>query len=484
MYEIHHLNLITSSFCDLKCSYCFLHKNKAFRKKDSYIVEMWENGEYVNNLKKFFNKVNSDPLKVRDLSLWGGEPLIHLKMLSKNFKELMRFIPDLNSMAIPTNWCHIDIESLCELLQIINDNITPRKKEDLLHFHLQASIDGIEGDIFMKDGHFGSWDKYMENFNRLYEKLETMNLPNLSVDFCISATGTKENFLNSFSNNHENITKHIAFWDNFVRYVQNKVIKMNNPEMLLNTNLNFPTIALPVETSSFEGMEILKTVKTINQLFYFNNAFYKTNDRFMKEFFHCEADWPLCAGNHECPEADQKAVTIFPDGTITQCPDGFIENFSEYQNEFLEEKNYKEYKNTLLASQFFFNPLTASEKEIKDHEWYIIKGGTKDTYFPYINLLFNFAQELALSHQIDEIYLKNSELLLKHLTAINTLSECFRNSLRVTGLCYISGEDYIRRQLNGYVQEAYNFHLEDIKNTMEICVQNKIKEYYKLNDNN
>ena len=156
----------------------------------------------------------------------------------------------------------------------------------------------------MKDGHFGTWERYKQNFDELYDSLKDMYLPNLSIDFCVSATGTKENFLNSFSNDYNNIKKHIHFWDEVVRYVQDKVKNMNNPEMLLNTNLNFPTIALPVETSSFEGMEILKTIKTINQFLYTEKAFYKTNDRIIKEFFHCETDWPLCQSNHECPEAD------------------------------------------------------------------------------------------------------------------------------------------------------------------------------------
>jgi len=47
MYSIEHLNIITSSFCDLKCSYCFLHKNRSFRQYDKWIIESWKDGTYV-----------------------------------------------------------------------------------------------------------------------------------------------------------------------------------------------------------------------------------------------------------------------------------------------------------------------------------------------------------------------------------------------------------------------------------------------------
>lgn len=475
MYSIQHLNIITSSFCDLKCSYCFLHKNKSFRQYDKEIIQAWKDGSYVDNIKKVFIKLNSNPKEVTDLSFWGGEPFIHTNIIIESFKDLIQLCPNLESIIVPTNWLHTNINDLCKLLQIVNDNITPRTKNQLLHFHIQPSIDGINGDIFMKDGHYGSWEKYKDNFDKICDALENMFLPNLSIDFCISGTGLQSNFLNHFSN-YENIKKHINFWNEAVKYADKRLSSLSNPCGSINTRMNFPTIAIPQTTSSFEALELTKLIKLISQTFYTEKAFYATNDRLFKEYFNCEADWPLCKSNHECPEADQKSVTILPDGTICQCPDGFIENSKDFQNEFLNSGNFQEYKNILIASKHFFNPLTATEKEIEDHKWYMIMGGFKDTFFPYINLNFAMAQELALSHQIDEIYLIDPMILFKHLTSASMINECFRDSCKVTGLPYMGGQDMIRRWFNGYVQEAYNLHLHDIKQTIHESIRNQINK--------
>ena len=136
MYSIKHLNLITSSFCDLKCSYCFLHKNKSFRNYDKFITKGWEDGSYIKNIKEVFTRLDSDPENVTEISLWGGEPFIHLDYLIPNFKELMNYFPNVDSFIVPTNWVHTNIDNLCKLFKIIDNEIKPREEGKKLHFHL------------------------------------------------------------------------------------------------------------------------------------------------------------------------------------------------------------------------------------------------------------------------------------------------------------------------------------------------------------
>ena len=136
MYSIRHLNLITSSFCDLKCSYCFLHKNKSFRNYDKFIIDGWKTGSYAKNIKEVFTRLDSDPDEVTDISFWGGEPFLHLDYLVPSFKEIISYFPNVKSFVVPTNWVHTDIDNLCKLFKIINDEITPREEGERLHFHL------------------------------------------------------------------------------------------------------------------------------------------------------------------------------------------------------------------------------------------------------------------------------------------------------------------------------------------------------------
>ena len=56
----------------------------------------------------------------------------------------MQLCPNMESIIVPTNWVHTNVQDLCNLLQIINDNINERTiNNKKLHFHIQASIDGI-----------------------------------------------------------------------------------------------------------------------------------------------------------------------------------------------------------------------------------------------------------------------------------------------------------------------------------------------------
>lgn len=470
MYSIEHLNIITSSFCDLKCSYCFLHKNKFFRQYDKYILEKWKDGSYVQNIKKLFEILETDPNKVEDLSFWGGEPFLHIDVIAPQLKELFEFLPNIKSIVVPTNFVHTNAQALGELLKILDASITPRSEKDKLHFHLQMSIDGIEDDIFMKIGHEGSWERYKKNYDQLFDFLDKEYLPNIVVAIAISGTSRQDEILKRFAN-YENIDEHIKFWEKAKNYVIEKNKLAKNPEFMLNSAINFPTIAMPDKTDSIQGLDIVKMIKTINQVLYKNKAYYNNQDHLFREYQHCETDWPVCGKNHECPEASQRAITVLPDGTITQCPSGFIEHLPGYAAEILKTEDSLSYKKTLIAGHQFFNPLTASEKDMLDHQWYNIMGGFKDTYFAYINLGFAMAEELALSHQIDENYLLDPMLLLKHLQGAGTINECFRESINVTGLSYMAGHDLTRRWLNGYVAEAYNFHQAEIASTIQLSLE-------------
>ena len=88
MYTIKHLNLLTSSKCDLNCEYCFLTKNEKFNNYDKTIIHDWESGKYVKNIKKVFSVLNSDPKEVTEISFWGGEPFLNLKNIKNGIKEL------------------------------------------------------------------------------------------------------------------------------------------------------------------------------------------------------------------------------------------------------------------------------------------------------------------------------------------------------------------------------------------------------------
>ena len=65
--KLKQIDLMGSSSCDLKCSYCYINKNCSFFDYDKKIKLAWENKEYLNTVKKVIDKMGFDPLTVDDV---------------------------------------------------------------------------------------------------------------------------------------------------------------------------------------------------------------------------------------------------------------------------------------------------------------------------------------------------------------------------------------------------------------------------------
>ena len=70
--RIYSLMVIGSSVCNLNCSYCYLenqHKTNAYVLLNKEIQKAWNDGSYVENIKKVFKTIESNPEYVTDLEI-------------------------------------------------------------------------------------------------------------------------------------------------------------------------------------------------------------------------------------------------------------------------------------------------------------------------------------------------------------------------------------------------------------------------------
>lgn len=157
-----------------------------------------------------------------------------------------------------------------------------------------------------------------------------------------------------------------------------------------------------------------------------------------------------------------------PDGTIAQCPCLFLQNIPTFKEQYLKDKDFWGYKTALMQSTCFYNPLTdqGSDKE-KYHDWYVYGGGYLGTHSTYINLNFNMAREMALSHQIDNNYIINESLLLDHYLAAFLTAECYRENLNNYHNYYLADVNQFRRWFNGTTELCYNTYKNKLKFVLE-----------------
>ena len=62
--ELISISLISSTTCNLNCSFCYLHKNESYKLYDKIVREYWNNGKYIINAYNTVKAFPADPNKV------------------------------------------------------------------------------------------------------------------------------------------------------------------------------------------------------------------------------------------------------------------------------------------------------------------------------------------------------------------------------------------------------------------------------------
>lgn len=470
---INKLDLMGSSSCDLKCSYCYITKNCSFYNYDSIVKEAWKSGSYLTTIKQVFQKLDADPTQVKDLEFWGGEPTLHIKEMASQGKALGQLFPEVDFVLIPTNWYQINMQELVNFIYNFNDGVSPRLKNisEKVNFHLQLSIDGPPGD-FNTYGHKVPWDTYKKQFDDfcfyLKEKENSgKQLNNVNIIFAISGTSQQKYILKNL-NTLDKIKEFQNYIKKVCKYVNDELKQFKNIDIFLGTPIWTPTIAIPDSTSIEEALELNKIVLMLEYSDYINGIKPYTIDANEIQSFHATyGELNILERNHECPESNEHAITLMPDGTIAECPCTFLQNLDSYKQELLNNKQYWEYKSCLIRDGSFYNPLLGDKKLDDYHNWYVYGGGFIGTNSTYASLNLNMAYEMALSRQIDYNYALNPELLMKHYMGIFTTAECYRENVNVTHNHFLTDHNVFRRWYNGHAELGYKDHREKIKKIME-----------------
>ena len=58
---IDRLDVMGSCSCNLRCSYCYINKNKSFFNYDKNIKAAWQDGSYLDTIEQVYNKLNANP---------------------------------------------------------------------------------------------------------------------------------------------------------------------------------------------------------------------------------------------------------------------------------------------------------------------------------------------------------------------------------------------------------------------------------------
>lgn len=461
---IRKLMVLGSTVCNLNCSYCYLsnqHRNNSYVLLNKKIQKAWIDGTYVNNIKKVFESIECGPNTVEDIEIWGGEPLIITNNLVKPIYELLTYFPYVNSMNIPTNFTRINglIDFIESIEKAKEDTNWSKKSSKRMQLHIQLSIDAPAGDI-QTNCHQVDWQVYRDNVENLCRQIsELQPLKNIEVDFEWHATLPFE-IIDKYLTKVEDIEHYLNEFHEFGLYTKGVIKKYNLQRYVMQSvGTMYPHTAQPYKISIEDALKAKNNLYILNYIQSHLDYIFRDGSHIYAENGFSLGGTSLLNPNPVCLESGIMGLTIMYDGTICECPCDFILCEPTYW-EWIKENPImqQEYRDSMMKYRFYINPITASQQEKDDYDWY-----TYDSYrlnnSTAIHLMMNWGLEISKSGQIDCSYYKNPERLLKHMFQFNNDYGCPREQIPAVHNCYMVSQYVMRRWYNGLTEMAQ----EDLK---------------------
>lgn len=435
--EVTTITLLTSGSCNLNCNFCFLHKNIAFQKMDKIVQAAWKNKEYLTTIQKVLEKLKIDYNNIRDITLWGGEPLLNLTNFNNNIQDLFLTFPNLSRFSTSSNF-NINIQDLIKLLQNI-DLYTNNE----IAFGLQLSIDNI----FYNEGHNIPFYVYKEKFKELLENTYNIKFQKIKLIINFRCTITEEKYLNLFQDK-QLLTDYLDYINDLMEYIYSFNINQN----IIISSTAFPIAVYPTHCTSAQGIQLSNNLRiwdNIKNSYHLANGLYDEILPRMKTLSEIEI-----GPNFECGNLLHDLM-ILPDGTITNCLNAYMSGYSEYEKELQNENDIKGLSELELEKAYCFNPLSMTEKEIYKQVWYI-QNCLKNNISTYLYFALKMCEELIDVNQISNIYDGNTNLLFKHIMLIEKNLACMYYNMHETQLPFLNSPSIFRKYLNGAVEYYSN----------------------------
>lgn len=437
MNNISTLVLLASGACNLKCSYCHIHKNKSLIGIDKEIRDAWADGTYLKTIQEVFSRLGIDSSKIRKLELWGGETTLHLDVINPQIKELLKIVPNLNSIGFSSNFM-TKTDGTKNFLVEVNKYVKPGAR-----IWLQQSIDGPDG-ILTEQGHYGNWETYTKNYKELSEFLNTTRLDNLkNIDICMKPTLDRELYIDYFSN-EDNLYNYIVYLNEKYNFLRNSFV--NDKVRILMTN---PRVAIPMLFTTEEAQKFARICESWYTLCdrFISKSTQPINPEFRKALFNTVPQYNN-NGNlmRDMAAGCGKNVTelaFMPDGTITDCYTNYMQGREDYEAQCNDEDKIT----SRIYKNLNYNPLKCSDEEAVEQLW-LNTICLKNAKSLKTTLGAGIVKELALSGQVPHKFL-DRDLRLRGSRFSQCQSDCIVQNVITTRVPLLLNAGAYRLHLNG-----------------------------------
>lgn len=462
--------LFTSESCNLQCSYCTIanHMNRQLHAEEAKKVkESLINGQYLDNLKKAFERLEINPLQIEHFELWGQEPTLTLKEFNIMFPKLYEYCPNLTSSMFSTNGVGF-INEIINYITLVRDTVT-----DKFQINLQFSYDG---DYTIKNSRGTNPKIILNNIELFINELNKIDLKDIEVSVNLHnvidgdiinyyAVRTREEELHNFLQNFSDLSE--------------KFITLNiNPNVKINPFS--PGLVNPYNASVEEGKNLAEFYKNCWQIG--RDIKYKNWPGLTHQFYRRLLDlkfddaYPFLKDSALLNTIDSKNLKTLSssiscgfnygclkmryDGTLIICHIAM----TAIKEEELKDKTDADSMVLKRRLQKSFSPnIITDSDEIIDNYLYQTTLFHEDSYLESLSQIINLMIVLLKANQIDQSYWDNKKFF-KAAYYLSVMTNCPYNALVNTGSLYGHDVGYIRFFCNGFldlIERDLNFELEE-----------------------
>lgn len=473
------LTLISSESCNLNCSYCIMAKSIHAQNKKvetEKIKQSFNNGEYLNNIKKICEKYNIDPLKIESMDLWGQEPTLTLNEFGNSFQEFYNFFPNLSFLFFSTNGVAFP-ERIVDLTKTIDKIILKP-----LDFSFQFSYDGYEA---TKKSRGIDPNIIINNIRKVILELNKIQYNNIKIHISFHNVISGE-LINKYGiDNDENDNEFYTYLEELSKLSLHFHCLNTNPAVYVS-DIFVPGIEAPYNATVEEGKYLYNFFKKAEilgkdlEVNWWKHLLYKYNEHLLRDNSTDSLDIFNTLTLNELSDnyanlvqqlskgtgcgSNYYNLKIRYDGTIIHCQNAIaLLNPEEYKDK--QGLNYDLHKE-LIKHNYYPNLLKASDELAVQKT--LLRGKLfKNSSFVFIvSEILNLMILLSQSNQIDESYKNNPQKLFKHAARLAVSFMCWDNNLNSTGSGFGKTLGELRFYCNGfldlvderkeeYIQERY-----------------------------
>lgn len=424
--------LYSSSLCNLKCTYCYINKNKALNHIDKIIEESFNDEDYYFNfIKRYFEKGDLENLEV-----WGAETFLHMDRVFPTIHKLIEYYPFFNSFFASTNFSY---DSWCtKVFDLLNQfALYPARRFNVC---LQLSLDGPEHITDATRGK-GTTQACLRNFDKLLSL--TDEIPdNVHLSLAFKPTLSIDTIY--LLNTKESIIQYYQFFESLLK----KAYDLNSDKISINHPV--PNMGVPVPAKKQDGIYFMELVKrcreiekedTINHYFdYYDDITpFSTNIR-PRDGYSVEYPCFNCG-------TGSSVIGFLPNNLISACHNGFCDVVEEYEKEFIRDPNSSiDIKTFKPTKNIFTHTEETYERYEEEINLYNCNGSKCRTAS-----LAAYIRMLAISGEIEERYTTEKGAIEGALKFQSCTCNCLRDNYQVTGSTLLPPEGMIILLLNGAI---------------------------------